>query len=109
MKELEISNWDSSPQIVKWNYIKGLIIVDALVHQFTSGRGSQYVYRFVDKDGKGQVAIVINRKPSSDKYAIRGKHYITGKYSKVHRLGKEQIKYASYVRYVFNEIINELC
>lgn len=108
MKELEISNWSTAPQIVKWSYHNGLIIGDAIDHKYSTGRGSQYIYRFY-KDGKEILAIAINRKPSSDKYAIRGKNINMGKYSKVHRLKNEQIKYASYVRYVFNEIINELC
>ena len=108
MKELEIKNWDTASAIVKWDYINGLVIGEVKDHKYASGRGSQYIYRFY-KEGKEILAIAITRKPSSDKYAIRGKHYVTGKYSDVHRLSKDGIAHAPHVRYVFNQIINSLC
>ena len=107
MKRLDIKNWDTSDNIMKWGYCNGLRIV---MPRYDNGRfGGGYQYRFVDKENVLKLTINISRIPNADKkYSIRGKS-AEGKYSNIHSIGYHQISNVGHVRYIFNEIINELC
>jgi hypothetical protein len=105
MKRLDIKNWDTSVAILKWDYHKGLKIVMPRYDNVNGG----YQYRFVDKENVLKLTINISRIPNADKkYSIRGKS-AEGKYSNIHSIGYHQISNVGHVRYIFNEIINELC
>jgi hypothetical protein len=105
MKRLEIKNWDTSDKILKWDYYKGLRIVMPRYNNVNGG----YQYRFVDKENVLKLTINISRIPNAQqKYLIRGKS-AEGKYSNIHSIGYHQISNVVHVRYIFNEIINELC
>jgi hypothetical protein len=107
MKRLEIKNWDTSDKILKWDYCKALKIVLPAIDN--SRIGGAYQYRFVDKHRALKLTINIGRLPNTQqKYLIRGKS-AEGKYSNIHSIGYNQISNAGHVRYIFNEIINELC
>jgi hypothetical protein len=107
MKRLDIKNWDTSDRILEIEYFKGLRIV---MPRYDNGRfGGGYQYRFVDKENVLKLTINISRIPNADKkYSIRGKS-AEGKYSNIHSIGYHQISNVGHVRYIFNEIINELC
>jgi hypothetical protein len=107
MKRLEIKNWDTSDKILKWDYHTGLrIVMPAIDNQRIGGA---YQYRFVDKHRALKLTINISRLPNAQqKYLIRGKS-AEGKYSNIHSIGYHQISNVGHVRYIFNEIINELC
>jgi hypothetical protein len=105
MKRLDIKNWDTSDKILKWDYYKGLRIVMPRYNNVNGG----YQYRFVDKENVLKLTINISRIPTAQrKYSIRGKS-AEGKYSNIHSIGYHQISNVVHVRYIFNEIINELC
>jgi hypothetical protein len=105
MKRLEIKNWDSCDKILKWDYHKGLRIVMPDVQHQPEG----FRYRFVDDSNELKLTINIGRFPNPQKqYPIRGKS-ADGKYGSVHAMNIDRLKDIGYVRYVFNEIIHELC
>jgi hypothetical protein len=107
MKRLDIKNWDTSDKILNWDYHNGLrIVIPTLDNQ---RMGGAYQYRFVDKHRGLKLTINISRLPNAQqKYPIRGKS-AEGKYSNIHSMNYHLLKDIGYVRYVFNEIINELC
>jgi hypothetical protein len=106
MKRLEIKNWDTSDKILKWDYHNGLrIVMPDIQHQQPEG----FRYRFVDDSNELKLTINIGRFPNPQKqYPIRGKS-VGGNYSGVYGLNIDRLKDIGYVRYVFNEIIHELC
>jgi len=105
MKPLTIMNWDTSPRIINYEYINGLVIGD----KTDKGTiyGGVYSYTFY-KDGSQVLTITMSRSSNAGRYAIRGKN-VGGKYSNIYNLTRAQISNSVHVRYVFNEIINSLC
>ena len=106
MKRLRISNWDTANAIVKWDYLNGLVIGE--VTDKSTMYGGAYIYRFY-KRGEHVLSITISRASLVNKFAIRGQHAERLTYSNIHNLTKEQIAQTGHIRYVFNEIINQLC
>ena len=106
MKRLKIANWDTSPKIVKWDYLNELVIGE--VTDKSTMYGGAYIYRFY-KRGEHVLSITISRASLVNKFAIRGEHHNKSRYSKIHNLNKDMIANTGHIRYVFNEIINELC
>ena len=106
MKRLTIENWDTSRKIAQWEYNNGLVIGE--VTDKSTMYGGAYIYRFY-KRGEHVLSITISRASLVNKFAIRGQHAERLTYSNIHNLTKEQIAQTSHIRYVFNEIINELC
>ena len=106
MKRLKIANWDTSPKIVKWDYLNELVIGE--VTDKSTMYGGAYIYRFY-KRGEHVLSITISRASLGGKFAIRGQHAERLTYSNIYNLTKEQITQTSHIRYVFNEIINQLC
>ena len=107
MKRLKIKNWDTSDRILEIEYFKGLRIVLPAIDN--SRIGGAYSYKFIDKHRALKLTINISRLPTAQqKYSIRGKS-AEGKYSNIHSISYQLISNVGHVRYVFNEIINELC
>lgn len=98
-------NWSTSPRIVKYEYVNGLVIGDA--SDKSTIYGGAYIYTFY-KGGKEVLTITISRAANAGRYAIRGKN-VGGKYSNIYNLTRAQISNSVHVRYVFNEIIDSLC
>ena len=107
MKRLKITNWDTSPKIVKCDYLNGLVIGE--VTDKSTMYGGAYIYRFYKKGGDHILSITISRASLANKFAIRGQHHNKSRYSTIHNLSKDMIANTGHIRYVFNEIINELC
>ena len=106
MKRLTIENWDTSRKITQWEYNNGLVIGE--VTDKSTMYGGAYIYRFW-KRGAQILSITISRAEAGGKFAIRGQLYDMGRYSSIYRLSKDMIANTGHIRYVFNEIINELC
>lgn len=106
MKRLTISNWSTAHKIVKFEYIRGLVIGE--VTDKSTMYGGAYIYRFW-KRGEHILNITISRAEAGGKFAIRGQLYDMGRYSSIYRLSKDMIANTGHIRYVFNKIINELC
>jgi hypothetical protein len=106
MKRLTIENWDTSRKITQWEYNNGLVIGEAT--DKSTMYGGAYIYRFY-KRGEHILSITISRAEAGGKFAIRGQLYDMGRYSNIHNLSKDMIANTGHIRYVFNEIINELC
>ena len=105
MKRLTIENWDTSKKITQWEYNNGLVIGE--VTDKSTRYGGAYIYRFW-KRGAQILSITISRAEAGGKFAIRGQLYDMGRCN-IHNLSKDMIANTGHIRYVFNEIINELC
>lgn len=105
MKRLTIKNWDTASKIVKFEYLRGLVIGEAT--DKSTIYGGAYIYKFY-KWGELVLSITISRANPVGKFAIRGNDG-SGRYSKIHNLTHKEIANTVHIRYVFNEIIDELC
>jgi len=105
MKKLEIKNWNTADNLIKFKFSNGYSIGSTFINNVQGGYSYELYNVFDDK----LITINISRIPANGRYAIRGRYRKTTQYSNIYYLSWEQIKTIQHIRYVFNEIIKQLC